>query len=232
MKIFIDAGHNFGGWDTGSEANGLREQDINFKVSKILADMLLKVGFKVMLSRNSLTHNLGADLASSLGARYKAANSWGADLFISIHCNAYSSSVASGTESLVFSETSKAYTLAKMISSNISDLGLINRGVKIRPDISVLRYTNMPAVLVELAFVTNAHDAEFLANRQEELARAICKAVLDYTGVDDVQNTHWAKKYFDFLKSKGIEIHEETFDRNITRGEVFRLLALVLGFKE
>ena len=87
-----------------------------------------------------------------------------------------------------------------MISSNISDLGLINRGVKIRPDISVLRYTNMPAVLVELAFVTNAHDAEFLANRQEELARAICKAVLIIRGGRCAK--YIGLKYFDFEKQR------------------------------
>lgn len=232
MKIFVDAGHNHSGWDTGSEANGLREQDVNFEVSKILAEKLTAIGFKVMLSRNKLTDNLGSDLASSLAERYKAANSFNADLFVSIHCNAFSSSSASGTESLVFSKDSKAYSLAQIICKNISDLGLINRGVKIRPDISVLRHTNMPAVLVELGFITNTADAGYLADRQVNLAGAIYKAILDFTGVSDVGEAHWAKKYFDFLKSKGMEIHEEDFDRNITRGEVFRILALALGFRE
>ena len=56
----------------------------------------------------------------------------------------------------------------------------MDRGIKERGDLIVLKRTDMPAVLVETAFIDNAEDAELLANRQDDFARAIARGITDY----------------------------------------------------
>lgn len=100
-KIFIDQGHNPQNPNAGAEANGVREQDVTYEVGIRLAELLREnPNFEVRLSRNSPTEQLGTSNATSLAARVNAANSWGADYFISLHCNASTVTTASGSEAL------------------------------------------------------------------------------------------------------------------------------------
>lgn len=229
MKIFIDAGHNYSGFDTGAVGHGLREQDITFYVSKLLGERLSDAGFDIKYSRENFTDNVGSDVSSSIAQRCNMANSWGADYFVSIHCNSYSSPDANGTETLVYSKNGKSSILAEIINKNLAALGLKNRGVKVRSDLGVLKNTSMPAVIVELAFISNVDDAYFLEHRQSELAQAVYVAVLEFCGLNFV-GEHWAKKYYDWLKLQGLDILEERFDDSATRGELFKLLALIKGY--
>ena len=90
IKIFIDQGHNPQNPNAGAEGNGLREQDITYDTGLRLASLLRDNGnFEVRLSRNTPTEQLGTSNASSLAERVRAANDWGADYFISIHCKIY-----------------------------------------------------------------------------------------------------------------------------------------------
>lgn len=108
------------------------------------------------------------------------ANEWPADIFISIHCNA-ANGMAHGTETLIHSEGGRAEQLAECIQRQIVDsLDTTDRGLKERPELIVLRATDMPAVLVELAFIDNDEDAELLMTRQDDFARAIARGVTDY----------------------------------------------------
>jgi N-acetylmuramoyl-L-alanine amidase len=71
--------------------------------------------------------------------------------------------------------------LAQYIQNQIVDsLGTLDRGIKAMPQLLVLKYTDMTAVLVEMAFIDNDDDAELLANRQDDFARAIARGVTDY----------------------------------------------------
>ena len=71
--------------------------------------------------------------------------------------------------------------LAKCIQSQIvNSLGMVDRGVKERPDLCVLRETIMPAVLVETAFISNQEDAYKLQLRQYAFAAAITRGITDY----------------------------------------------------
>lgn len=107
------------------------------------------------------------------------ANAW-ADLFISIHCNAASAS-ARGTETFVFKRGTEADKLAMYIQQQIvNNLGTVDRGVKENPQLIVLKHTTMPAVLVELAFISNDDDCQLLIDKQDEFARAIARGVTDY----------------------------------------------------
>lgn len=174
MKIFIDEGHNHSGFDTGAEGNGLKEQDITYAIGKKLSALINKTpGMAVKNSRPKNTTNLGTDVNSSLEARCVMANSWGADYFVSLHTNSSDNASARGTETYVVQKGGKAEELAIKVQDRIVDtLHTKNRGVK-TANFKVLRSTNMPAILVELAFITSPSDAELLKNKQDEFAKAI-----------------------------------------------------------
>ncbi len=182
IKIYIDQGHNPQAPNTGAEGNGLREQDITYDVGQRLANLLRQNGdFEVRVSRPTPTTQLGTSNASSLRARVDDANSWGADYFISIHTNASSQATANGTEVLVYTEPSRAADLAEDILEELTDItGLSSRGVKERPGLYVLRKTNMPAVLVELGFITNPSDAIRMRDNPGLFAQGIYQGLLDY----------------------------------------------------
>ena len=98
-------------------------------------------------------------------------------MFVSIHCNAYNGKVK-GTETLVYSMPSEAYSIATEIQKNIVErLGTENRNVKIRKDLYVLKNTKCPAVLVETAFIDNEEDAEKLLKNQNDFAQAIFNGI-------------------------------------------------------
>ena len=106
IKIFIDQGHNPSGVNAGAEGNGLREQDITYAVGIYLAELLRSDGrFEVRLSRNYPEQSLGTSNASSLEARVRMANTWPADYFLSIHCNANVNPEINGTEMYVYRMT-------------------------------------------------------------------------------------------------------------------------------
>ena len=185
IKIYIDQGHNPQNPNAGAEGNGLREQDIVYRIGIELAELLrANPNFEVRLSRPTSTSQLGSSNSESLRLRVNDANSWGADYFISLHTNASSLPAASGTEAFAYSEPSAAFSLGEDILRELSRItGLKNRGMKVRSGLYVLRKTQMPAVLVELGFITNAGDAALMNNSPALFARGIYEGILDYTGV-------------------------------------------------
>ena len=89
IKIFIDQGHNPVNPNAGAEGNGYREQDLVYYIGKELEALLnANPNFEARTSRNDPDEILGTSTATSLAARADTANTWGADYFISIHCNA------------------------------------------------------------------------------------------------------------------------------------------------
>lgn len=172
IKVFIDPGH--GGNDSGAVGNGLRECDINLAVAKRVQYHLKRHGIEIMMSRE-------ADVTVSLNDRTNKANSWGADAFVSIHCNS-ASFAAYGIETFCYQFQYRK--LADEVHGKlIADTSLYytNRGVK-AADFHVLRESHMSACLVEMAFISNTRDAELLVNKQEGFAVAMSKGVLSYFG--------------------------------------------------
>ncbi len=185
IKIYIDQGHNPQNPNGGAEGSGYREQDITFRVGRELYELFSeRGGFEVRLSRPEASTQLGTSNSTSLSARTGAANAWGADYFISIHTNAASSPSANGSEVLVFSEPSVAADIGRDILYWLQRLtGFRDRGVKVRNGLYVLRRTAMPAVLVELGFITNPEEARLMAERPELFAVAIFNGMLEYLGL-------------------------------------------------
>lgn len=185
IRIFIDQGHNPQGINAGAEGFGYREQDITYDVGIRLADLLRQDDrFAVRTSRNSPDEVLGTSNASSLAARVNAANEWPADYFISIHANASTNSAANGSEIYVYREHSEATVLARIVlAAMVEAAGTKDNGVRLNPSLYVLRRTKMPAMLIELGYITNQEDVERMVNDPQSFADGIYQGLLTYFGL-------------------------------------------------
>lgn len=180
MKVFINPGHDIK-YDSGAINNnyGITEAEIAKSVGEKVAYYLNQVGYatQVMQSDNL---NYDSDYADRPYPVCVAANDWNSDIFVSIHCNA-ANTVAKGTETLVYGLGGQSEKLANCIQTQIIDsLDTVDRGLKVRPELTVLKRTDMPAVLVELAFIDNDEDANLLIERQEDFSKAIARGITDY----------------------------------------------------
>ena len=184
IKIYVDQGHNPENPNAGAEGNGLREQDITYRVGEELAALLrTNPNYEVRLSRPTPTTSLGTSNTTSLRARVNDANSWGADYFISIHTNASDSPNAGGTEAFAYSRPSRAFSLGEAILASLSAAtGLRNRGMQVRPSLYVLRKTAMPAILLELGFITTPEEAALMSGNPQLFARGIYNGIIEELG--------------------------------------------------
>lgn len=188
IKIYIDQGHNpAGNVNAGAVGNGLNEGEITYNVGAYLADILdADDRFQARTSRNTPTEVLGTSNASSLAIRVREANEWPADYFISIHANASTNPSANGSEVYIYRTGTTSASLAESIlDAIVTMVGTKDNGVRTNPSLFVLRRTNMPAVLVELAYITNAQDAEKLRNDQYNFAYAIYIGLLNFLGLPE-----------------------------------------------
>ena len=176
LKVFINPGHDMD-LDPGACANGLREVDIALAIGQEVKKIMEGIGYPCELLQSD---NLNGETKGKPNV-CGTANTSGADVFVSIHCNSAANTSAKGTETLIYSTGGKAELLAKCIQSQIvNSLGTMDRGVKTRPDLCVLRETIMPAVLVETAFISNEEDAYKLQFRQYAFAAAISRGITDF----------------------------------------------------
>ena len=186
IKVYIDQGHNPRSYNTGAEGNGYFEQDITYRIGILLDGYLKNNGnFETRLSRPTPDTMLGTSNSTSLTARVLDANTWGADLFLSLHTNASVNPSANGSECLIYSYSSEeAYAVAKDILEQMTLItGLRDRGVIERPGLYVLRRTAMPATVIEMGFITNPSDAELMVNSPNLFALGIYRGVLKYYGL-------------------------------------------------
>lgn len=189
--IVIDPGH--GGPDPGAVGpTGLKEKDVALAISLLLADKLQKLGVQVQLTRRT-------DQRISLEERLYIINSLKAQLFVSIHCNSYSSPQANGVEiwhsfrgdygNIYYRE---AMRIAAIVQEQlVQGTGLRNRGIKYRlventnSPIYGLDYyylhrkARCPGLIVELGFISNPAEEGLLADPafQEKAAVSIMEGL-------------------------------------------------------
>lgn len=178
MKIMLDAGH---GYETPGKRSpdGLREFEFNNAVvefsRKLLSDYQ---DVEVMLA-----HDPTGKIDISLDKRVEFANRGGADVYVSIHANAFGSdwNDANGIETYVHtSKPEEALELAQKVQNGlVAATGRKNRGVK-TSEFYVLNKTKMTAILVECGFMTNKEEASLLKSNQYRLkcAEAIVKSLV------------------------------------------------------
>lgn len=154
--VVIDPGH--GGSDAGAIGpSGVREKDITLAISQELKALLEKDGIKVILTRSKDQDVYGsfASEEQELQARVDVANSANADIFISVHVDAYEDKGVGGTTTYYFDKTDADDRFARYVENSLnSQLHLSDRGEQ-SGDLYVLRNTNMPAVLAEVAYISN-----------------------------------------------------------------------------
>ena len=182
IKIYIDQGHNPEGINAGAEGFGIREQEITYQVGHFLFGILSEdYRFTARLSRPTPQTTLGYSNTSSLKERVTQANTWKADYFISIHANASENPDINGTEAYVSSANSAAWYLAQNIVSEIvRRTSTKYNGVFTRPSLYVLKNTKMPAVLVELGYITNYEDNQRMIDNPYQFAYGIYVGILNY----------------------------------------------------
>lgn len=111
------------------------------------------------------------------------ANEWPADYFISIHANANPNPNINGAEIYVYQFYTQSYWLAQHIMNGIvQNNALRDNGIWERGSLYVLRNTNMPAVLVEIGYLTNYNDAMYIRDNQWNIAYGIYLGILSYFG--------------------------------------------------
>ncbi|MCL1905966.1 MAG: N-acetylmuramoyl-L-alanine amidase [Clostridiales bacterium] len=185
--IYIDPGHasvnnETGKIDPGAMKGDLVEKDITYEISLHIRRMLTARGADVLLSRGEVT-----DL--SLELRAAPANAANADILVSVHVNAANNINSGGSSTWFFApEGDDSYdrgacrTLAECIQRYLLAYGGLNDyGIR-EANFAVLRASEMPAVLVETAFLTNEDDAAKLADPafRELLADAIVSGIIEY----------------------------------------------------
>jgi len=186
--IVIDPGH--GGRDPGAIHHGVVEKDVVLAISHMVAEHLSRhTDIRVYMTRS-------ADEFVELSDRTELANQM-ADVFVSIHANAVENRPhVSGIETWFMPnsrDNSRGFTsmqLAQIVQRHmVNATGAVDRGIKDYYDFVVLRDLTMPAVLVEVGFLTNAAEAARLATtaHQQQLARAI------YEGIIEVLSTYGSR---------------------------------------
>lgn len=162
-KIVVDPGH--GGSDPGAIGkSGLAEKDVTLAISVELQKLLQEQKAKVMLTRNSDrdVHSEHASDVQELQSRVDVANKVGADLFVSVHIDSFADRTARGTTTYFLPKSDRdALLAAKVQKALVSQIGLFNRGIH-ENNFYVLNHTTMPAVLIEVGFISNAAEEALL----------------------------------------------------------------------
>ncbi|MBE7042311.1 MAG: AMIN domain-containing protein [Ruminococcaceae bacterium] len=183
LLVVIDPGH--GGYDVGAvgRADGSEtyEKDINLAISLKANEMLSSAGVKTYLTRET-------DVEVDLFARPVIANRLNAALFLSVHNNAFSTETANGTTVLYYPDgqpdkntpmTSQRF--AQILQEELVDaLDRRDRGITNGSEMAVIRGAVAPAVITEIAFITNPTELELLKTEefQNSAAEALCRAVI------------------------------------------------------
>lgn len=180
VKIVIDPGH--GGKDPGASYESYKEKDFNLEIALRARSLLKDYGYSVLMTRE-------ADSYINPYNRPKIANENNAHVFVSIHGNSSPNEEANGIETLYTPRDLTSvkydaqYPLADRIHRElIKETGMYNRGIKQRPDLIVLKHTEMPAALVELGFLSNPDDLKIMDTEffKDACARAIANGIKGY----------------------------------------------------
>ncbi|MBQ1689468.1 MAG: N-acetylmuramoyl-L-alanine amidase [Lachnospiraceae bacterium] len=173
-KVILDAGH--GGWDNGAMYGSRVEKDDTLQLTLATGEKLKDKGVDVLYTRTS-------DVYQSPNQKAKIANESGADYFVSIHRNASPMvNQYSGVQTLVYADQGEPKKLAEAINNQLAEVGYRNLGISVRPNLAVLKGTDMPAVLVEAGFINTDVDNQIFEEQFDEIAAAIADGIVEGIG--------------------------------------------------
>lgn len=168
--ICLDAGH--GGSDPGAVHGARKEKVDNLKLTRAVGvELAAEYDVSVKYTRTT-------DIFEKPIKKAQDANGFDADLFVSFHRNAYNET-AKGFEALVYKRSGVAGKIASKVCDRMEDLGFKDRGVKTRTDLTVLKATNMPAVLFETGFIDNDDDNRIFDRKFDEMVEVYVKSIAE-----------------------------------------------------
>ena len=176
-KVVINAGHMPSTSeypDKGAVGSYSYEGDISKAVANVVVDDLARVGYETIMVQEDDLNDI-CDIS----------NGFGADVFVSIHCNS-ASPEAHGTETWYHNGSTEGPKLAQYIQDQlVQTMETTDRGIKVDTDryrsgFAVLRDTDAPAALVELAFISNLTEEYYMNTHIEEMAHAVARGITDY----------------------------------------------------
>lgn len=151
---------------------------------------MLAVGQILQESGLDVLYTRTTDIYETPYQKATEANESDVDFFVSIHRNSFpTANTATGVESLIYNNSGIKVQMAENINAQLAELGFRDLGVKVRPNLVVLRRTQMPAVLVEVGFINNDQDNELFDSMFQEIAQAIADGILETL---DIQPTTFA----------------------------------------
>ena len=177
MKIFVDAGHS-GSVEPGACYFNFRECDVALNIALKTGKALINQGFEVVQYRT------GEIKSTSLTDRAVAANQCRADFFLSVHCNAFTNGLASGVEAYYYALSNVGKEIAGQLCGDLKyATGFLNRGAKTAA-FTVLTATAMPAVLLEVGFLSNRQEADYLTSESGSniIASAVANTLVGFFG--------------------------------------------------
>jgi len=187
-NITIDPGH--GGSDSGAIGpTGVMEKNVTLRISLELQKILKEEGAIVHMTRTKDTEvsskKAYATDIEELQARCDIANKAKSDIFLSIHMDSFTNRSAKGTTGYYYSKGSrKSRELADKIRANLVDqLGTSSRGTQ-TCNFYVVKHTDMPATLIEVAFISNPEEEKMMDSKEgiKKAAMAIADGIADYFG--------------------------------------------------
>lgn len=177
-SIMLDAGH--GGVEPGAVYNGRQEKNDTLNLVLAIGEILQNSGIDVEYTRTT-------DVYETPFEKAMEANRSGVDFFVSIHRNSFpTDNQVSGVESLVYDLSGLKYEMAQEINEQLEAIGFVNLGVNARPNLIVLKRTQMPAVLVEVGFINSDTDNLLFDENFSAIAQAIAAGILDTLESADV----------------------------------------------
>lgn len=170
-SIMLDAGH--GGVEPGAVYMGRQEKNDTLNLVLAIGEILQNNGIEISYTRTT-------DVYETPFEKAMEANRAGVDFFISIHRNSFPvDNQVSGVESLVYDLSGLKYEMAQEINEQLEAIGFVNLGVKARPNLIVLKRTQMPAILVEVGFINSDTDNLLFDENFDAIAQAIASGILD-----------------------------------------------------
>lgn len=190
--IALDPGH--GGPDGGAtgkvQGETAVEKDVALQISLYLRDFLQEAGALVIMTREDDqdladpgTRGLSKRKTQDLHRRARLVNESSADLLISIHLNAFPSKRWSGAQTFYFPGRKESGEVASLIQNEIKrTLQNTNREPQKRSSVYILKSVDIPAVMVEVGFLSNPEEAALLTSEeyQKKMANAIYQGILRY----------------------------------------------------
>ena len=169
MSVIVINGGHCPGIDPGACGEYSQEADIVKYVSEVVVADLKAVGIEAYFIQDD-----------DLGTVCNFANAKKADYFISIHCNSAENRSARGTETFYYVGSPSSEKLASCVHKQLVDtIKSADRGLKNGNWLYVLKHTEMPAILVELGFISNKTEEIYMNEHKQVMAHAIARGVTD-----------------------------------------------------